>query len=269
VKDLKSYLERGILEQYVLGDLSSEEQFELEKYALLYPEIKTELLQIELALITYAKMNAISPPEKLRNKILNGLEFKDKKVQKLFDRSSKWLQFYKYSLAASLVLLFMSIISVINLNKKLNDSYEQIAILETGIQRFSNQVNSFDQELTDARNALYFYQNQADFKLVTLRGSEKAPEASLLVAFNPKEEEVMIDLSSLKMPSNDKEHQYQLWAMVDGKPVDLGVFDSEVDSTGMKKMKSVKNVQAFAVTLELRGGSANPNMDQMMAIGSI
>jgi len=37
----------------------------------------------------------------------------------------------------------------------------------------------------------------------------------------------------------------------------------------MKKMKSVKNVQAFAVTLELRGGSANPNMDQMMAIGSI
>lgn len=269
MKNLKSYLESGILEQYVLGDLSREEQFQLEKYAVLYPEIKKELLQIELALIDYAKTNAIRPPEKLRNKIISELEFKDKKVQKLHDRSSKWLQFYKYSFAASLVLLFLSIITVINLNNKLNDSYEQIAVLETGIRRFSNQVNSFDEELTDTRNALYFYQNQADFKLVTLKGSEKAPEASLLVAFNPKEEEVMIDLSSLNMPSNDKEHQYQLWAMVDGKPVDLGVFDAEVDSMGMKKMKSVKNVQAFAVTLELRGGSANPNMDQMMAIGSI
>jgi anti-sigma-K factor RskA len=91
----------------------------------------------------------------------------------------------------------------------------------------------------------------------------------MLIAFNIEQEEVMIDLSSIKMPSNDEDHQYQLWAMVDGKPVDLGVFDSEVDSTGMKKMKFIKNAQAFAVTLEIRGGSTNPNMDQMMAIGSI
>ena len=116
---------------------------------------------------------------------------------------------------------------------------------------------------------MHFYQNQASYKLVTLKGSAKAPQASMLIAFNPEQEEVMIDLSSIKMPSNDEDHQYQLWAMVDGKPVDLGVFDSEVDSTGMKKMKSIKNAQAFAVTLEIRGGSLNPNMDQMMAIGSI
>ena len=79
----------------------------------------------------------------------------------------------------------------------------------------------------------------------------------------------MIDLSSLEMPSNDDDHQYQLWALVDGKPVDLGVFDSSENNSGMKRMKSVKGAQAFAVTLEPKGGSVNPTMDQMMAIGNI
>jgi len=37
----------------------------------------------------------------------------------------------------------------------------------------------------------------------------------------------------------------------------------------MKRMKSVKGAQAFAVTLEPKGGSVNPTMDQMMAIGNI
>ena len=269
MKDLKTYLESGILEQYVLGDLSIEEQLEVEKNALVYPEVKLELDEIESALLSYAKSNAIEPSEALRNKVLNSLEKVETDVRPLYGASSKPGQFYKYAFAASLALLFISIILLVNLNSKLNDSYTEIAVLQTGNQRFSNQVNYIDEELRDTRNALRFYQNQAAYKLVTLKGSAKAPTASILVAFNPEEEEVMIDLSSLKMPSNDKEHQYQLWAMVDGKPVDLGVFDSDVDSTGMKKMKSIKNAQAFAVTLELRGGSTNPNMDQMMAIGSI
>jgi len=269
VKDLKSYLENGILEHYVLGYLSNEERLEVEQNALKYPEIKSEIIEIESALLNYAISNAIEPSKSLRKKVLNALKNSGSEIRPLYVSSPKFGQFYKYAFAASLALLFISLVLLINLNNKLTDSYNQIAILKTGNERFSSQVNFIDEELRDTRNALHFYQNQASYKLVTLKGSDKAPDASMLIAFNPEQEEVMIDLSSIKMPSNDEDHQYQLWAMVDGKPVDLGVFDSELDSTGMKKMKSVKNVQAFAVTLEIRGGSTNPNMDQMMAIGSI
>ena len=269
MKDLKSYLENGILELYVLGDLSNEERLEVEQNALKYPEIKSEIIEIESALLNYAISNAIEPSKSLRKKVLNALKNSESETRPLNVSSPKFGQFYKYAFAASLALLFIGIVLLINLNNKLTDSYSQIAILQTGNERFSSQVNFIDEELRDTRNALHFYQNQASYKLVTLKGSAKAPKASMLIAFNLEQEEVMIDLSSIKMPSNDVDHQYQLWAMVDGKPVDLGVFDSEVDSTGMKKMKFIKNAQAFAVTLEIRGGSANPNMDQMMAIGSI
>jgi anti-sigma-K factor RskA len=269
VKDLKSYLENGILEHYVLGYLSNEERLEVEQNALKYPEIKSEIIEIESALLNYAISNAIEPSKSLRKKVLNALKNSGSEIRPLYVSSPKFGQFYKYAFAASLALLFISLVLLINLNNKLTDSYNQIAILQTGNERFSSQVNFIDEELRDTRNALHFYQNQASYKLVTLKGSDKAPKASMLIAFNIEQEEVMIDLSSMKMPSNDEDHQYQLWAMVDGKPVDLGVFDSEVDSTGMKKMKFIKNAQAFAVTLEIRGGNTNPNMDQMMAIGSI
>ena len=269
MKDIKSYLESGILEQYVLGDLSNEEMLEVEQNSMIYPEIKSEIIEIESALLNYALYNSIEPSKSLRDKVLYSIEKSNSKTRQLYSAPSKLGQFYNYAFAAIFALLFISIILLINLNNKLPDSYNEIAILQSGNERFSSRVNFIDEELRDTRNALHFYQNQASYKLVTLKGSDKAPDASMLIAFNPEQEEVMIDLSSIKMPSNDEDHQYQLWAMVDGKPVDLGVFDSELDSTGMKKMKSVKNVQAFAVTLEIRGGSTNPNMDQMMAIGSI
>ncbi len=268
MEDLKSYIESGILELYVLGDLSSEEMLEVEKLAMQYPEIKSEIDGIETALLGYARSNSLEPSENTRSKILSALD-----TNPGADHSVRTLNtapvFYKYAFAASLALLLVSTTLLINLNNRLKESNTQLAVLQSDNQQFSNKVNYIDRELTDTRNALNFYQNPSEYKLVTLKGSEKAPAASITVAFSPNKQEVMIDLASLKMPSNDKEHQYQLWALVDGKPVDLGVFDSGTDGTGMKKMKSIKNAQAFAVTLEPRGGSVNPTMDQMMAIGNI
>jgi anti-sigma-K factor RskA len=55
--------------------------------------------------------------------------------------------------------------------------------------------------------------------------------------------------------------------MVEGNPVDLGVFDMKEDDAGMKRMKAIEGAEAFAVTLEPRGGSKSPTMDQLMVMG--
>jgi anti-sigma-K factor RskA len=77
----------------------------------------------------------------------------------------------------------------------------------------------------------------------------------------------MIDMANANMPVNDKYHQYQLWALVGGKPVSLGVFDADTTSKDMKEMESIASADAFAVTLEKRGGSPTPTMDEMMVLG--
>lgn len=271
MKDLKTYLESGILELYVLGDLSSEEIREVEDAIAQYPDVRSEVEAIEKALQAYALSNAIQPSDAVRNRVINsigGSEVSETPIVPLRSAGTA-SNFYKYAFAASVALLLVSVILLINLNNRLKQSNTQLAVLQTENQQYSSRVNFMNQELEDSKKFLQIYQQPAQYKLVSLKGTPKAPAARLTVAFSPAKEEVMIDLSSLKMPSNDEEHQYQLWALVDGKPVDLGVFDSTDDHSGMKRMKSVKGAQAFAVTLEPKGGSVNPTMEQMMAIGNI
>jgi anti-sigma-K factor RskA len=73
----------------------------------------------------------------------------------------------------------------------------------------------------------------------------------------------------MAMPSNDADHQYQLWALVNGKPVDLGVFDANGKLEGLQVMKNIGEAQTFAVTLEPKGGSISPTMSQLMVMGNI
>jgi len=273
VEDLKAYIESGILELYVLGDVTPEEKLQVEEMALKHPAIKAELDEIEQSMEMYAENNAVEPPEHLRSRVLNSLltnfgddsTFKDKATETtsnivtLPSRSSN-SSFYQYAFAACLALLLASTIALVTLYNKLQRSNTQLAALQNDKQQFANRVNLMDEQLQVFRDA--------SFKFLKLQATPKAPAgASITIAWSPARKKVMIDLGAMKMPKNDKQHQYQLWALVGNKPVDLGVFDASSDSTAMKQMKSIASADAFAVTLEPRGGSISPTMDEMMVIG--
>ena len=66
------------------------------------------------------------------------------------------------------------------------------------------------------------------------------------------------------MPSPGDGKQFQLWALVGGKPVDAGVFVTGQE--GIQRVKDVMNADIWAVTLEPKGGSLSPTMDQMYLI---
>jgi anti-sigma-K factor RskA len=272
VEDIKAYIESGILELYVLGDISREEKLQVETMAAKHPAIKAELKEIERSMELYAEQNAIDPSENLRSRVLNSILTNfgddtsfDTRTEPVEDNvialpAPKANGFYKYAFAACLALLITSGIALMNLNNKLQESNTQLAALQIDKQHFANRVNLMDRQLEMFRDA--------SFKFLKLKATEHAPSgAAITVAWSPVKKKVMIDMGTMNMPVNDKTHQYQLWALVAGKPVDLGVFDKNPDSTDMKEMKSIASADAFAVTLEPRGGSVNPTMNQMMVLG--
>ena len=106
-------------------------------------------------------------------------------------------------------------------------------------------------------------------KVIKLMGMPKTPSARLTVAWSPAKRKVMIDMGDMKLAPTDDAHQYQLWAIVAGKPVSLGVFDTSRDTAGMKEMTPVADAAVFAVTVEPRGGSINPTMDAMVVAAKI
>jgi anti-sigma-K factor RskA len=83
------------------------------------------------------------------------------------------------------------------------------------------------------------------------------------VFWNTKTHDVFIaDVSLPQAPSNK---QYQLWAIVDGKPVDAGMISDAKNLA--QKMKVFEKADAFAITLEKRGGSATPTMEEIYVMG--
>jgi anti-sigma-K factor RskA len=270
VEDVKTFIESGILELYVLGDATPAERKQVEAMVQEHPAVKAELNEVERALESYAIDNAIEPSANQRNKILNSLvtnladdsTFKTKETEATVVAmpASNNGNFYKYAFAASVALLIASVISIYNLTNKVKQQNEQLVAASLQNQRFSKTVDYMDDELNIFRDT--------SFKVLRLKGTKNLPTGGVLLAWNPVKQKVMLDLKSLDMPANDKDHQYQLWALVNGKPVDLGVFDKiDNDTLTIKEMKPVAAAQAFAVTREPRGGSVNPTMSEMMLIG--
>jgi len=280
VENIKAYIESGILELYVLGDVTPDEKLQVEEMAAKYAEVEAEIDQIEQSLEFYAKEYAVEPPEAMRDKVLKGLlvnlgddrtftKFRNHTDEEVFENETNNIvplqvrknNFYKYAFAACLTLLLISIYGLINLYSKLQESSTQLTAMQLDKQRMANQVNVMDNELGMYRDTSY--------KIVRLKGMAKTPHSALTLAWSPATKKVVVDMKSMKLPVHDKKHQYQLWALVGGKPVDMGVFDANADtSASVKEMKLIASADAFAVTLEPMGGSVSPTIDQMVVMGT-
>ena len=273
MEEIETYIESGILELYVLGDVTPDERAHVEVMASKHPVVKAELGEIEKSLEAYAEVYAVDPAEKQRDRILNSLlinlgddrifESRQARVKDNiipFERAGS-TNFYKYAFAACLALLMVSIAALFSVYNRLQQSNTLLASLQSDNQRFSNRVNLMDHELNVFRDP--------SFKMMKLQGSSKSPASTLTVAWSPAKKKVMIDMANAKMPANDQDHQYQLWALVAGKPVDLGVFDANTTSKDMKEMKSIALADNFAVTLEPRGGSPSPHLENLVVIGKL
>jgi len=74
--DLKTYIESGILELYVLGQLSSEEEKEVQDMQAKHVEIQREIHEISLGLEKYGQINAIKAPAHVADRIFDNLPSK-------------------------------------------------------------------------------------------------------------------------------------------------------------------------------------------------
>jgi mannose-6-phosphate isomerase-like protein (cupin superfamily) len=68
---VQEYINSGILEQYCLGLLTKSEQEAVLAMSVIYPEVKADLAEIELALVRLAKINAIAPKTILKQHIFD------------------------------------------------------------------------------------------------------------------------------------------------------------------------------------------------------
>ena len=104
--------------------------------------------------------------------------------------------------------------------------------------------------------------------MASLQGTAVSPTSFANIYWDTTTKDVYLLVNNMPTPANNK--QYQLWALLNGNPVDLGVIDTSVwQEKLLVKMKGVQDAQAFAITLEPKGGSPSPTMDAMYVVGNL
>ncbi len=273
---IEAYIESGILELYVIGQLDVQEQKEVEAMANTYASIRKEIDAIEIAMEKYALAYAVQPSDGLEDKIFARIQHKDtapaKKAQIIPlnpNPSRNTLRTLRFALVACIGLLIISVAALYLAHKNLSAAKEQIASLSLDKEKFAARVSYMKDENKDLQE-IADITSDPSWTAVKLAGTEIAPQANMIVYWHKKGQHVMVDNTKMTLPVNDVDHQYQLWAMVNGKPVNLGVFDAtSVPKKLLISMKETSAAQAFAVTLEKRGGSANPTMKKLIALGGV
>ena len=275
--EVKAYIESGILELYVLGQLSAREQAEVEAMAANYPEIKQEIEAIEIAMEKYALDQAVAPSETVKDSLMERISSmeaasaeKDTPIIPLNSIAyESRIRTLRFALVACLALLAISTVALFSTHNQLNDAEAQIASLSQEKEKFASTVNYMKQTNADLLKIADMAKDP-NWKTVKLAGTKMDPKANMVVYWHLTGNHVMMDNTKMELPANDSEHQYQLWALVNGKPVSLGVFDVQPDSSKiLVNMREITAAQTFAVTLEKRGGSPSPTMDQMIVAGNV
>lgn len=269
------YISSGILESYALGLCNATEAADVERMCALHPEIKAELEDIQSSLGGYAQAHAVNPPESVKASIFNKINelekaennIKPKEETKIIPLtpSSSNQNTYKYFAAASVALLGLSVIGNIVFYGKWKQANEQIIALNSEKNVLADGLKTNTVRLNNMQQSMAVMSNP-DISRVMMKGVEKSPESLAVIYWNKQSKEVYVEVK--KLPKLEDGKQYQLWAIVDGKPVDAGMLPlNESDST-MIKMKDFESAQAFAITIEKAGGSPSPTLEQMVVMGA-
>ncbi|MFL5739237.1 MAG: anti-sigma factor domain-containing protein [Flavisolibacter sp.] len=263
--NIKEYIASGIIESYVLGLLTETERREFESQSNLYPEIGEARKNFELLLEQKLLADAKQPPVHLYKDIEEKLSvpYTSERVDEEKRRVPvQKIGIWKWAAAASFLLFAGATIWALYLNNHYQSAQKNTSELQKNLAQTSAEL----QQMKEDENKML----DPGMKMAALKGTTQAPQAQAAVFWDTTgvSHDVYLMVNNLPEPPSDK--QYQLWALLNGKPINLGVINMEVrDKRLLLKMQNVSSAQAFAITLEPMGGSQSPDMAALYAMGSL
>ncbi len=275
--DINAYIESGVIESYVLGMADSQEAAELEQLAQQYPAVRQAIDAFEASLEKASFDGAVAPPPSVKEQLMFTLkdEFakeEDRKVIPIIPigktagtdlparREGGWVKFIA---AAAVILLVTSAALNVYLYRKVDDAETRYAVLLKQNATITADNGIYQTRMLDMYNSMQLMTDPAMVKVV-MPGQNANKNDLATVFWDSKSKDVY--LLANKLPQAPEGKQYQLWALVDGVPVDAGVIDA---CNGLCKLKNIPKAQAFAITLEQKGGSPAPHLDQLHVMGKV
>lgn len=267
-EERRTIVESGLLELYVAGACSPDEIRRVEDLAMRDPDVAAEVESIRFAVERYARVHRRSPRPELKGRVLDAIDGAEVTAPVADNVRPTVLTLQprrRYVLVASIAFLAGMIPAIYFMleSRHYRHAFEttMTQLADVQQQRSVMAARASAMEQTMARLA------DTNVVRVAMPGLPSSASSFAIVWWNRRSQEVFLDLHG--MPSISSNEDYQLWAIVDGKPVDLGVFNPDAADAAIVRMKQVGTPQAFAVTVEPKGGRIAPTLERMVVLGKV
>ena len=261
--EVEKYIASGILELYVAGTLTPEQNLEVQHYALQYPEIQKEIEEIEASIL---KLTESTSPKMQGNgfrKISAELDDVIPFTPLESRRKTSWGNYVGW--AASILLavgLFWLYSENRNLQSEVEISNQEKLDLEETLSTTKDAIARKDSILEQLRNQ--------NVSVIALGGQAVSPTSYAKVYWNKEQNSVIIDAQGLPEPPSG--YTYQVWSLTLDPltPTSIGLLDNLSDEGD--KLFALENPnasEAFGITLEPEGGSESPTLEQLYALGTV
>jgi len=256
-----------------MGLASESERAEFEQMCAENPALVAERRKFEESLEHYAAEHPVQPPSEVKVKVLEAIgntdsrstSFNSPKIITMENAKSSgsaagWMRFIA---AASVILVIVMAAMYYHVSEQNKTIIEQNKDLSSTNDRLKERLDT-TQNTLDRIVQQQSVVSDPNALVVNMVGTTVAPKSSANIYWDSANTSVYLVVKNMPKLASDK--QYQLWALIDGKPKDLGVFDA-TDEKVILKMKNTQKAQAFAITIENKGGSPSPDLKRLQSMG--
>lgn len=261
--DIEKYIASGILELYIAGALSPEENLEVQHYAIQYPEIQKEIEAIEAAMLQLTKTVSPGLPadgfKRLKSKLDDVITF----LPTASEKKTPWSSYLGW--AASLLLA----IGLLWVYLENNNLKSEIEITNQEKQSLEEILSGVRSDVADKETLLQALRDK-NVTVIDLGGQTISPRSYAKAYWNKEEEKVIIDAQGLPEPPDG--YAYQVWSLkLDPlTPTSIGLLEDFVaDTNKLFTLPNPNDTEAFGITLEPEGGSNTPNLEQLYTLGAV
>ncbi|RNC86934.1 MAG: anti-sigma factor [Winogradskyella sp.] len=258
--DVNAYIESGILELYVAGQLSEQENQEIYELTQKHPEILQEVLAIETAL---SKLSEEVAPSTVGFDSIKRQIDDTSKVIELKPKTTNWISYTGW---AASVILAIGLFWALNTKNTLQENIQTVTSEKEQLEILIEVARNDLANTKDLLNSI----RAKDILAIPLGGQGDFTDTFAKVYWNKADNTIYLDAQGL--PNAPEGKVWQVWSLTLNPltPTSLGTIDDfNTDDNKIFAIANDNESQAFGITLEPKGGSEAPTMEQLYTLGVV
>lgn len=260
---------------YALGILTGDELQSFKQYlATATPEERTILAElVATASLLPIVLEKTTPPATVKQQLMQEISLSARAreaVRRRIDSSEQpsrstrnWIP---WGIVTSLAMVGVFSFFVFKLMGTIERQNERIVLVEQEKKEIATRLIALRDELSRKDEQLKVL-SAKEIHMTMMDGMKVNPVGYGKIIWDPENGTAILQVSHLPVVPTDKD--YQLWVIKDKKPISAGVFAVNDTSSNFFKIQNMavtnpKEIGAFAVTLEPKGGMPQPTGDMYM-----